>query len=59
MMLVLINAVNSIHYQPMLNAIASMVLDKKSPNYHALRVFLLRDTKNRFKFLLIFIICIG
>jgi hypothetical protein len=31
MMLVLINAVNSIHYQPMLNAIASMVLDKKKP----------------------------
>ena len=40
-----INAVNSSYYQPMLNAVASYGPGYRGPNYHALRVPLLRDAK--------------
>ncbi|XP_050259955.1 uncharacterized protein LOC126705038 [Quercus robur] len=40
-----INAMNSSYYQPMLNAVASYGLRYRGPNYHALRVPLLREVK--------------
>ncbi|XP_075654754.1 uncharacterized protein LOC142624913 [Castanea sativa] len=40
-----INAVNSSYYQPMLNAVASYGPRYRGPNYHALRVPLLREAK--------------
>ncbi|XP_075658894.1 uncharacterized protein LOC142628736 [Castanea sativa] len=39
------NAVNSSYYQPMLNAVASYGTGYEGPNYHALRVPLLREAK--------------
>ncbi|XP_075663461.1 uncharacterized protein LOC142633069 [Castanea sativa] len=42
---ILINVVNSSYYQPMLNAIASYGPGYRGPNYHALRVPLLREAK--------------
>ena len=42
---ILINAVNSNYYQPMLNAIAAYGPGYKEPNYHALQVPLLREAK--------------
>ncbi|XP_065622878.1 uncharacterized protein LOC136064720 [Quercus suber] len=40
-----INAVNSSYYQPMFNVVASYSPGYGGPNYHALRVPLLRDAK--------------
>ncbi|KAK4583568.1 hypothetical protein RGQ29_026342 [Quercus rubra] len=40
-----INAVNSSYYQPMFNAVTSYGPRYRGPNYHALRVPLLRDAK--------------
>ena len=40
-----LNAVNSSYYQPMLNAIASIGPGYRGPNYHALRVPLLKEAK--------------
>ena len=40
-----INAVNSSYYQPMFNVVASYGPGYRGPNYHALRVPLLRDAK--------------
>ncbi|KAK4594044.1 hypothetical protein RGQ29_017929 [Quercus rubra] len=40
-----INAVNSSYYQPMFNAVAFYGPGYRGPNYHALRVPLLRDAK--------------
>ncbi|XP_065619291.1 uncharacterized protein LOC136063198 [Quercus suber] len=40
-----INAVNSSYYQPMFNAVASYGPKYRGPNYHALRVPLLREAK--------------
>ncbi|GMY24697.1 hypothetical protein FCV25MIE_19939 [Fagus crenata] len=40
-----LNAVNSNYYQPMLNAIAFVGLGYMGPNYHALRVPLLKEAK--------------
>ena len=40
-----INAVNSSYYQPMFNAITSYGPGYRGPNYHVLRVPLLRDAK--------------
>ncbi|XP_023909492.1 uncharacterized protein LOC112021156 [Quercus suber] len=40
-----INAVNSSYYQPMFNAVASYGPGYRGPNYHALRVPLLKDAK--------------
>ena len=40
-----LNAVNSSYYQPMLNAIASIGQGYRGPNYHALRVPLLKEAK--------------
>uniref|UniRef100_A0A7N2R4S6 BED-type domain-containing protein n=1 Tax=Quercus lobata TaxID=97700 RepID=A0A7N2R4S6_QUELO len=40
-----INAVNSSYYQPMFNAVASYGPGYRGPNYHALRVPLLREAK--------------
>ncbi|KAK4583897.1 hypothetical protein RGQ29_021854 [Quercus rubra] len=40
-----INAVNFSYYQPMFNAVASYGPRYRGPNYHALRVPLLRDVK--------------
>ncbi|XP_075653895.1 uncharacterized protein LOC142624250 [Castanea sativa] len=40
-----INAVNSSYYQPMLNAVAYYGPGYRGPNYHALRVPLLREAK--------------
>ena len=40
-----LNAVNSNYYQPMLNAIASIGPGYRGPNYHALRVPLLKEAK--------------
>ena len=42
---ILINAVTSSYYQPMLNAVASYGPGYRGPNYHALRVPLLREAK--------------
>ena len=40
-----INAMNSSHYQPMFNVVASYGPGYRGPNYHAHRVPLLRDAK--------------
>ena len=40
-----INAMNSSYYQPIFNVVASYGPRYRGPNYHALRVPLLRDTK--------------
>ncbi|KAL4633165.1 hypothetical protein ACB092_04G102500 [Castanea dentata] len=40
-----INVVNSSYYQPMLNVVASYGLGYRGPNYHALRMPLLREAK--------------
>ena len=42
---ILINAVNSNYYQPMLNAIAAYGPGYRKPNYLALQVPLLREVK--------------
>ncbi|PKA62387.1 hypothetical protein AXF42_Ash009273 [Apostasia shenzhenica] len=46
-----INFVNSIYYQPMIDAIASMGLGYKGPSYYALRCTLLQDMKNEVRLL--------
>lgn len=46
-----INAVNSIYLQPLVDAIAAIGPGYKHPNYHALRVNLLRDAKKEVQLL--------
>ncbi|XP_031265605.1 uncharacterized protein LOC116124029 [Pistacia vera] len=46
-----INAVNSIYLQPLMNAITAIGHGYKHPNYHALRVNLLRDAKKEVQLL--------
>ena len=42
-----LNVVNSSYYQPMLNATASIGPGYRGPNYHALRVPLLKEAKRK------------
>ncbi|KAL6331914.1 hypothetical protein AAG906_020263 [Vitis piasezkii] len=44
-----INAVNSFYFKPMLDAISTIGLGYKGPNYHQLRVNLLKDAKKEAK----------
>ncbi|XP_031264485.1 uncharacterized protein LOC116122815 [Pistacia vera] len=46
-----INAVNSIYLQPLVDAIAAIGIGYKHPNYHGLRVNLLRDDKKEVQLL--------
>ena len=39
------NVVNSFYFKPMLDAISTICLGYKGPNYHQLRVNLLKDAK--------------
>ena len=45
------NAVNSVYYQRMIDAVAAAGLGYKGPSYHAVRVPLLRDQKKEVQFL--------
>ena len=42
------NAVNSFYFKPMLDVISAIGPEYKSPNYHQLRVNLLKDAKKEF-----------